>query len=111
MVDSNCGQRAYILRNDGGNRNNWLSLTLAGGKSNRDGIGCRVKVVTATGPSQFYTVNTAGSYLSASDRRLLIGLGREKEATLVEIKWPSGIMQTLKNIKANQSVVIKEPEQ
>lgn len=107
---SNCGQKAYILRNDGGNRNNWLSLKMVGAKSNRDGIGCRVKIVTGAGLTQSYMVNTSSSYLSASDKRLTVGLGQEQAAKLIEIRWPSGIVQTLKDVKSNQMLTLKEPE-
>ena len=75
VVVSNVGQRAFVLRNDGGNRRNWLGIRTVGQESNRDGIGCRVKVVSASGSTQYFTVNTAVGYLSASDKRLLVGLG------------------------------------
>jgi len=65
------GQRAYVLRNDGGNRRNWLGKQTIGTKSNRNGIGCRVKVVSASGLAQYFTVNTAAGYLSAGDKRLI----------------------------------------
>ena len=77
VVVSNVGQNAIVLRNDGGNRRNWLGIRTVGTKSNRDGIGCRVKVVTASGLTQYFTVNTAVGYLSASDKRLLVGLGND----------------------------------
>ena len=72
----------------------------SGSKSNRDGIGCRVKVVSASGLTQYFTVNTAVGYLSASDKRLLVGLGDDPVAKLVEIRWPSGVVQTFENVKA-----------
>src|SRR6267378_4109497 len=80
IVVSNVGQRAYVLRNDGGNRRNWLGIQTIGRKSNRDGIGCRVKVVSASGLAQYFTVNTAVGYLSASDKRLIVGLGGDSTA-------------------------------
>jgi hypothetical protein len=109
IVVANCGQRPYILRNDGGNRGNWLSLRPVGTRSNRDGIGCRVKTVTTSGLTQYHTVSTASSYLSASDRRLLIGLGGADRLRRVEIRWPSGIVQTLDDVKANQILTVREP--
>ncbi len=109
VVVSNAGQQAVVLRNDGGNRRNWLAIRTVGGRSNRDGIGCRVTVVSASGVTQSATVNTAVGYLSASDRRLLIGLDREATAKRVEIRWPSGAIQTLENLKAGQVLVAKEP--
>ncbi len=65
-------------------------------RSNRDGIGARVKVVSASGLTQYATVTTAVGYLSASDRRLIVGLGGDATATLVEIRWPSGAVQSLR---------------
>jgi hypothetical protein len=108
-VVSNVGQGAVVLRNDGGNRQHWLGIRLAGRKSNRDGIGARLKVVTASGPSQYLTATTAAGYLSASDRRLIVGLGGDATAALVEIKWPSGRVQRFENVKARQVLVATEP--
>ena len=84
IVVSNVGQRAYLLRNDGGNRRSWLGIQTTGRKSNREGIGCRVRVVSASGLAQYFTVNTAVGYLSASDKRLIAGLGGDTSAKLVE---------------------------
>ena len=109
VVLSNVGQKAVVLRNDGGNRNNWLAIQTVGTTSNRDGIGCLVKVVSASGLSQSFTVNTAVGYLSASDKRLLVGLGSDATAKLVEIRWPSGIVQRFENVAAGQTLTAKEP--
>jgi hypothetical protein len=111
IVVSNAGQSAYVLRNDGGNRNHWLGIETIGKKSNRDGIGSRVKVVSASGLTQYFTINTAVGYLSASDKRLLIGLGNDSIAKLVEIRWPSGIVQKFENVKAGQILKASEPVQ
>jgi len=67
-----------------------------------------VKVVTARG-IQMATVTTAGSYLSSSDKRVHFGLGPETTAQKVEIRWPSGILQTLHDVKANQILAVDEP--
>ena len=109
IVVSNVGQRALVLRNDGGNRSRWLGLRTVGTRSNRDGIGCRVKVVSASGPTQYFTVGTAVGYLSASDKRLTVGLGADATARLVEVRWPSGAVQTLENVAAGLTVVVTEP--
>jgi len=111
VVVSNAGQYAYVLRNDGGNRNQWLGIATIGTKSNRDGIGARVKVVSASGLTQYFTVNTAVGYLSASDKRLIVGLGSDATAKLVEIRWPSGTIQRLENVKAGQFLRVTEPVQ
>jgi hypothetical protein len=109
IVVSNVGQPAMVLRNEGGNRNNWLAITTVGTRSNRDGLGCQVKVVSGTGLTQYFSVGTAVGYLSASDKRLLVGLGSETTAALVEIRWPSGIVQTFEKVPARQTLVATEP--
>ena len=111
VVLSNVGQNAVVLRNEGGNQNRWLQIRTVGTRSNRDGIGCRVKVSTASGPTQYFTVSTAVGYLSASDKRLTVGLGRDAVATLVEIRWPSGVVQRFENVKAGQTLTATEPGQ
>ena len=111
VVLSNVGQNAVVLRNEGGNQNRWLQIRTVGTRSNRDGIGCRVKVSTASGPTQYFAVSTAGGYLSASDKRLTVGLGRDAVATLVEIRWPSGVVQRFENVKAGQTLTATEPGQ
>jgi enediyne biosynthesis protein E4 len=109
IVLSNVGQRAVVLRNDGGNRRNWLRIEPVGTQSNRDGIGARVKVVSASGLTQHFTVSTAVGYLSASDKRLLVGLGDDSTARLVEIRWPSGVVQKFEHVEAGQTLVATEP--
>ncbi len=111
MAVSNVGQGAYVPRNDSGNRSNWLGIQTIGTKSNRDGIGCRVKVASASGLAQYFTVNTAVGYLSASDKRLIAGLGGDPTAKLVEIRWPSGVVQRFENVKAGQVLKAIEPTQ
>jgi len=111
VVVSNLGQKAYVLRNDGGNRNNWVGMQTVGTKSNRDGIGARIKVVSASGLTQYFTVNTAVGYLSASDKRVIAGLGKDSSAKLIEIRWPSGIVQKFEDVKARQYLKAVEPSQ
>jgi hypothetical protein len=109
VVMSSAGQKAVVLRNEGGNRNGWLAIRTVGTRSNRDGIGARVKLVSASG-TQHAAVNTAAGYLSASDRRVIVGLGADTVATQVEIRWPSGIVQSFEQVKAGQTLVATEPE-
>lgn len=97
-----------ILHNETSSGNHWLSLSLIGHKSNRDAIGAVVKLVTAAG-AQYSTVSAASSYLSASDKRVHFGLGKETVAQDIEIRWPSGITQTLTNIRGDQLLKIDEP--
>jgi enediyne biosynthesis protein E4 len=109
IVVSNVGQKPILLRNDGGNRNEWLAIRTIGTRSNRDGIGSRVKIVSVSGSTQYFTVNTAAGYLSASDRRLVVGMNANSIAKLVEIRWPSGAVQRFDNVKARQVLVATEP--
>ena len=107
VVTANDGP-AYVLRNETPTSNHWLTLKLVGHQSNRDAIGAEVKLTSSVG-SQFATVTTASSYLSSSDKRVHFGLGSETTAQSIEIRWPSGILQTLKNIKADQILQVDEP--
>jgi len=117
-IDNDGRLDAVVTTNDGGlhvlhnatqNQNHWLTVELVGHRSNRDGIGAEVKLVTAKG-SQWATVTTAGSYLSSSDKRLHFGLGSDAAARSIEIRWPSGILQTLKDIRADQILKVEEPQ-
>ena len=105
LVSTNNGP-ACLLRNDGGNRNAWLSVRLAGSKSNRDGIGAVVRVASASG-KQWNMVRSGSSYCSQSDLSLVFGLGRDATA-VVEVEWPSGTRQRFENIRANQRITIHE---
>ena len=111
IVVSNVGQKPYVLRNDGGNRPSWLGIELVGVKSNRDGIGARIRVVSSSGLTQYFTVNTAVGYLSASDKRVIVGLGADPVAKTIEVRWPSGIVQKFENVKARQYLKAVEPRQ
>jgi len=97
------GDKPVLLLNSGG-KNHWLVVKLRGTRSNRDGLGARVRV---NGQTRFAT--TSGSYLSASDKRLHFGLGSTQTAT-VEVEWPSGTHQTLNDIHADQFLDVVEPE-
>jgi hypothetical protein len=104
------GGPVHILMNHTKTGNHWLGLSLTGHTSNRDAIGAVVKVTTAGG-SRWATVTTCSSYLSSSDKRLHFGLGTAAIAQSVEIRWPSGIVQTLKDVKGDQYVKVDEPVQ
>jgi enediyne biosynthesis protein E4 len=107
-VISTCGGPAYILRNDGGSRNNWITLGLRGTKSNRDAIGARVKLTANSGKVQYGMVTTTGSYQSAFDKRLYFGLGQEKGVRSLEIIWPSGAQQRVEKPPINKLLAIIE---
>jgi len=102
------GGLAYVLHNETATNNHWITLRLISHKSNRDGIGAVVKLTTAEG-SQWATVTTSGSYLSASDPRVHFGLGSSTTANSIEIRWPSGIVQTLTSVKGDRQVEVDEP--
>ena len=101
----------HVLRNTSNNTNHWLTLKLEGRKSNRDGIGAEIKLTSSSGGQQYVTVSTTGSYLSASDRRAHFGLGSDISAKSIEIRWPSGIVQKMENVRADQIVNVTEPAQ
>lgn len=107
-VVSTNGGAPHILHNDTVNGNHWLTLLLVGHTSNRDAIGAQIKVTTLHG-TQSLMVTTSGSYLSASDKRAHFGLGTDATATRIEIRWPSGINQTLSNVPADQILRVDEP--
>src|SRR6267378_3256054 len=107
VVTTNDGP-LYVLHNGTSTPNHWLILKLVGHRSNRDAIGAEVRVVTGR-ITQIATVTTASSYLSSSDKRVHFGLGTETAAATVEIRWPSGIRQTLKSVRGDQILQVDEP--
>ena len=109
VVTTNDGP-AYVIRNETRTANHWLTLDLVGHKSNRDAIGAEIKVTTSKG-AQWWTVSTAGSYLSSSDKRAHFGLGADDHAKSLDIVWPSGVHQMLGEVKADQILRVDEPAQ
>src|SRR5882762_4280644 len=103
VVTTVLGEHPHVFMNRGGSAH-WLTITLRGTRSNRDGLGARVQV---NGQTRFAT--TAGSYESASDKRLHFGLGGAKSAK-VEVFWPSGSHQVLNEVSAGQFLEVREPE-
>jgi enediyne biosynthesis protein E4 len=91
--------------------NHWLLLLLKGTRSNRDGIGAKVQLTLPSGLKQYQHVSTANGIYSASDKRVHFGLGKETKVQSLEITWPTGIVQKLENLKADQLLVINEREQ
>jgi hypothetical protein len=106
VVTENNGP-AWILRNETSTSNHWITFKLVGVKSNRDSIGARLKVTTALG-NQYATVTTASSYESSSDKRVHFGLGSANVVSEIEIRWPSGIVQVLKNVHPDQILTVQE---
>ena len=97
---------AYLFRNDGASRNNWLRVRTIGSRSNRSGLGAAVRVTTTSG-TQSQTVHSGSSYASQSELTLTFGLGRERRAS-VAVQWPSGKMQSFANVASNQVLSIDE---
>ncbi len=107
ILVSNNGQPPQLLRNDGGNANHWLQLLLIGTRSNRDAVGARVKVTS--GDLVLYDERKGGmSYQSAQDPRLHFGLGQHRTVEEVEIKWPSGELTKVTNLKSDQILAVEE---
>ena len=96
-----------IWMNRSSNRNHWIILKLVGVKSNRDGLGTKIKITTPLG-TQYNQATTAGSYNSSSDKRVHFGLGSADVIDTVELTWPSGITQVLKKVKADQVLTVTE---
>ena len=99
---------AEIWINRTENSNHWLDVALRGTRSNRDGIGARIKVVTKT-ITQYNHMTTSVGYASSSDGPVHFGLGPDKRADLIEIHWPSGVIQTLNNVEADRILHVTEP--
>jgi len=107
ILVSNNGQPPQLLRNNGGNANHWLEILLIGTKSNRDGVGARVKL--RAGDLVLYDQRKGGmSYQSAQDPRLHFGLAAQTKIDLLEVIWPSGTTTKLSNLKVDQIIAIKE---
>jgi enediyne biosynthesis protein E4 len=97
-----------LLRNDGGNAQNWIMLKLIGTKCNRTAIGARVRVVTRT-HTQIDEVHSGSSVMSQSDLRLHFGLGKSQIVDLIEVKWPTTQkIEKFTQVKANQILTIRE---
>jgi hypothetical protein len=100
--------RAELLHNISPNKNHWLALRLAGRRSNRDGIGARIHVVGASGREQWNHVTTSTGFACSSDKTVYFGLGNDAVAKLVEIRWPSGVLQKLENVSGNRYLTVEE---
>jgi hypothetical protein len=107
VVVENIDGAPTILRNDGGNSKHWITLQLVGSKSNRLAIGASIKTVAGS-LMQTDEVRSGGSYLSQSDMRIHFGLGDLIKVDHVEIRWPSGLKETLENLAADHFYTVKE---
>ena len=107
LVTTNGGP-AYLLRNEGGNQNRFLRIKTVGLASNPNGLGAKVSVILPDGTRLWQQVHSGSSYCSQSELPLTFGLGRNDKAERIEIEWPSGKVEKLANLAANQIYVIKE---
>ncbi len=105
----NINDRPTLLRNDGGNENNWLMVKTIGTGSNRDGIGARIEV-RCGGLTQSAEIRSGASYLSHNDLRAHFGLGQREAIDLLVVRWPSGLEERFENLSANRLVVLQEGE-
>ena len=107
LLITNLDSGPALLRNERGNANNWLALRLVGRQGNSQGIGARVRVV-AGDLDQMVEIVSGGSFLSHSDTRAHFGLGSHQRAERVEVRWPGGQVQVLRDVAVNQLLVVKE---
>jgi hypothetical protein len=107
LLINNLDGAPQLLRNDGGNSNNAVIVKTVGVKGNRDGIGARVSVVSGD-LKQVEEVYSGGSYISQNDLRLHFGLGKRTKIDLLEVRWPSGVVEKISGVNANTIVTIKE---
>jgi hypothetical protein len=108
LVVTSLGEKPRILINNALSGNHWTTLELRGRISNRDAIGAKVKVTTASGRTLYEHVTTSVGFMSSSDKRVHLGLGQEKEIRDTEITWPSGIVQHIEHPVADRILHIEE---
>jgi hypothetical protein len=108
VVISAIGSPAELLYNTSTGANHWILIRTVGTKSNRDGIGTRIKISGTSGLVQYNHVTTAGSYASSNDPRVHFGLGTDKIIEEIELRWPSGKVQSLRKVKADQVLTVIE---
>jgi hypothetical protein len=107
VLISNNGEAPLLLRNTGGNGNNWLGLQLTGIKSNRDGVGALITWQVG-GVKRTRLKTSGGSYLASHDPREILGAGRTGKIESIEIRWPSGIVDRLSKLPINTYLKIVE---
>ena len=107
LVVTNCNGHPRLFRNDRETPHSWIKIKLIGKKSNRDGIGSRVKVTTESG-FQLRTLRSGSSYCSQSELSIIFGLGNDRHIRQIEINWPSGLVTSLTEVTLNQLITIEE---
>jgi enediyne biosynthesis protein E4 len=109
LVVTSLNEKPRILMSSGGNGNHWLLVSLAGRKSNRDAIGARVELKLPSGKRLHGHVSPSVGFMSSSDKRVHFGLGSAAEVEAIKIEWPSGAVQELRGVKADQVLEVEEP--
>jgi hypothetical protein len=109
LVITSLNEKPRILINSADSENHWLLVKLVGRRSNRDAIGAKVKLTTPSGRTLYNHVTGSVGFLSTSDLRVHFGLGPEPRADAIEIQWPSGSIQTLKDVAADHILRVEEP--
>lgn len=110
LVVTSLNEKPRILINSAGNGNHWILLHLVGRRSNRDAAGTVVRLTTTSGRRLYNHVSTSMGFMSSSDPRLHFGLGKEETIRSLEILWPSGQIQQLEGVEADQILRLEEPE-
>jgi hypothetical protein len=108
IVVTSLNERPRILMNSADNGNHWIGFELVGTYSNRDAIGAKVKLTTASGRTLYNHVSVSVGFMSSSDKRVHFGLGAETSVRSVEIQWPRGAKQKLSDLKADRYVRVEE---
>ncbi len=107
ILVTNCNERPDLLQNTVGNQNNWVQIQVVGEKSNRSGIGAKVKVVTGD-HVQYREVQSGGSYLSFHDLRVHFGVENAERIDLLEVRWATGEIDSGTNLSVNQRYLVVE---
>ena len=110
MVVTALDKDAEIWMNRSQSTNHWLEIALRGTKSNREGIGARIKVTSKAVGAQYNHMTTSVGYASSSDGPVHFGLGPDGKADLIEIHWSSGIVQILRDVSGDQILKVTEPD-
>lgn len=105
---SSLNEPAELLINQSDRGSHWLTLRLRGTRSNRDGLGARIRLVSASGRVQYNHATTAVGYASSSSPRVHFGLGADTQAARIEIRWPSGALQVLENVPGDRLLAVSE---
>jgi hypothetical protein len=110
LVVTSLMDKPRIMLNSADNGNHWLLIQATGRRSNRDAIGTKIKLTTPSGRTLYNHVTVSVGFMSSSDPRVHFGLGSEKMASSIEIRWPSGAVQTLTNVAADRILKVVEPQ-